>query len=284
MRQRGAVRYAVYLILFLSGTVIFLIAAFPGDQMAEMLNDRMKNFAGGALSVDSAAYVFPMSLGVTGFGARIGDTHVNLGNATVSFGLKSFVGRDRKAGIVLKGPWGELPVTVDVKGRTWSIKARGKGIDLSRIPGGQDLPVKLSGRLSLDVGLDVDGEGQGKISGKGNARVDGVSLSGGALDILGAGALGITRGVVFWTIEDNLLTLGEATLQGDLVGDARGTALLFPSNIENSRLNLTLDLRPSAASRRRLAPLFFLAGARAKTDGSVTVKVGGTVGRPKISL
>ncbi|NOY87186.1 MAG: type II secretion system protein GspN, partial [Deltaproteobacteria bacterium] len=284
MRGRGAVRYVVYLLLFLSGTAIFLISTFPGGRMAEMLNARMKDVTGGVLSMDSAAFVFPLSLKVTGLDAMIGGAHVNLGNAMVSFGLKSFVGHDRSAGIVLKGPWGELPVTLEKEGRTWHIKGRGKGIELARIPGGQNLPVKLSGRLSLDVDLDVDSDGKGKISGKGNARVGDASLSGGAMDILGAGSLGISRALVFWTVKDNLLTLGETTVQGDIIGDARGTALLFPSNIKNSRLNMTLSLRPSASSRKRLAPLFLLAGARAKTDGSVTVQVRGTVGNPKISL
>ncbi|GBE14289.1 hypothetical protein BMS3Abin14_00330 [bacterium BMS3Abin14] len=284
MRRFGAVRYAAYALLFLSMTVIFLISTFPGDRMAEMLNGRMKDVTDGALSVDSAEYVFPMSMRVTGLSARLGGADVGLGNATVSMGPRSLVGKDRRAGIVLNGPWGELPVTLEMTGRTWNVRGRGEGIELSRIPGGQDLPVKLSGRLSLDVDLEVNSEGPGKISGKGNARVEAASISGGALDILGAGALKVTSGVVFWTIEDNLLTLGEVAIQGDVIGNARGTALLYPSNLENSRINMTFTLRPSAASRKRLAPLFLLAGAGAKADGSITVKVRGTFRRPKLSL
>jgi hypothetical protein len=111
-----------------------------------------------------------------------------------------------------------------------------------------------------------------------------IEIAGDLLEALNFAPLRISRTAVVATIKDNVLTLGENSIEGDLAVNARGTVKISVDDYEASRLDLIVELKPSLESRGRLLPVFNLMGAKSKPNGSVGMRVRGTVGRPSITM
>jgi type II secretion system protein N len=270
LKDRSGLRIAVYLVFFLLLTAVLVFVNFPMDRVTEGINGRLETASGGAATVESAHFSLPLSLVLSNLSVKLNGKRLNVGDARVTPHLLSLVGSSRGADVVFAGPWGKLPVSFGTDNGGWSLEGGNDEIDLSLFPGVDGLPVDIVGNLSL--------------SGKINIRLNEAVISGQTMEMFGVKPVNLNNIQTFMSVEKNLLTLGETKIEGDIMGEGRGTIRLIPSDIGKSRLDLTLNLRPSLEAREQLAPLFSLAGARKKPDSSLTVRIRGTIDQPQFSI
>jgi type II secretion system protein N len=282
LKDRSGLRIAVYLVFFLLLTAVLVFVNFPMDRVTEGINGRLETASGGAATVESAHFSLPLSLVLSNLSVKLNGKRLNVGDARVTPHLLSLVGSSRGADVVFAGPWGKLPVSFGTDNGGWSLEGGNDEIDLSLFPGVDGLPVDIVGNLS--VGGDLNFVSEGSLSGKINIRLNEAVISGQTMEMFGVKPVNLNNIQTFMSVEKNLLTLGETKIEGDIMGEGRGTIRLIPSDIGKSRLDLTLNLRPSLEAREQLAPLFSLAGARKKPDSSLTVRIRGTIDQPQFSI
>jgi len=284
LKSRSGLRITLYVLFFLFLTAIFVFANFPMDMVTNRANKELSTLSGGAARVKSARFSLPASLVISELTVDPGGGDLNIGDARVTPHLRSLLGSSRGADVVITGPWGKLPISFVTQSGGWDLSGDSNKIELSLLPGADGLPVDIEGSLSITTDLNYVPEGNGSLSGKINLGLNSAVVSGQAMEMFGVKPVNLKNVQVFMTIEKNLLTFGETKIEGDVMGEGRGTIRLDPTDPGNSRLDLTLNLRPSLDARERLAPLFTLLGAGRKPDSSVTVRIRGTIDQPQVSM
>ena len=146
------------------------------------------------------------------------------------------------------------------------------------------LPILLEGEVMVSMKLGSIDQSRGISSGDIILTSDAIEISGDLLETLGFSPLKISRVLATATVEDNVLTLVENSLEGDVNAVARGTVRWAPSNDTASRRDLILEVSPGAGQRERMMPIFTLLGARTRADGSINLRVRGTVGKPAVTM
>jgi type II secretion system protein N len=147
----------------------------------------------------------------------------------------------------------------------------------------EGLPFDLDGSVKAVLELQMPDPSNGFVNGQGHFTGSGIEAHGSLLEALDLSRLRFSNLTAFFTVQDNVLTVKENALEGDLRASARGTVRLVPDDPMNSRLDLILDVKPESETKERLSPAFTLMGARQKADGSVSFRIRGTIRRPSIT-
>jgi type II secretion system protein N len=284
MMAGKAVRPTVYLLLFALFTAIFLVVNFPQDQVAAYVNQWMKENAGNVLTAQAASAQFPLSIRLRDIELASGGRKYPVGDLSLSPTLASLVRERKSFSALLEGDWGTLPIDMAFDRERWEVGFNGDGIELSMLPAAPDLPIDLEGELSIDTRIKGTGGGKPVFSGEGSIHLVDAVVGGDALELFGVDEIKLTKVRLFWSAEDNLVTLQETGIEGDIMGDIGGTILVLPGNPGNSRVNLTLNLRPSLEAQDRIGPLMSLLGSKTGSSGGVRVTIDGTLGEPKFAL
>jgi type II secretion system protein N len=210
---------------------------------------------------------------------------MDLGTAVARPGLIGLLTGKQSADVHLVNPWLETDFTVVSSGESRTLDVRSASIDLSSLP--EDMityPVTLEGLLEASLAVGLTGTPRAVLSGDVSVGSEDIEIGGDLLQTLGVAPLSISRFLATGTIRDNVLTLGENAVEGDLGAVARGTVRIDPANYLASRLDLTVEITTDPRVRDRLVPLFSLLGARARADGSIILRVRGAVGRPSVTM
>lgn len=284
MKSRSGLRITLYVLFFLFLTAIFVFANFPMDVVTNRVNKELSTLSGGAARVKSARFSLPASLVISDLTVDPGGGELNIGDARVTPHLRTLLGSSRGADVVIAGSWGKLPISFVTGSGGWDLSAVTENIKLSLLPGVEGLPVDIEGVLSVKTDLNYVEEGGGSLSGKIDLEINSAVVSGRTMEMFGVKPVNLKIVRAYLTVEKNLLTFGETRIEGDIMGDGRGTVRLVPADPGSSRLDLTLNLRPSLEARERLVPLFTLLGEGRKPDSSVTVRIRGTIDQPQVSM
>ncbi|UCF31766.1 MAG: type II secretion system protein GspN [bacterium] len=275
------VLYSLLLILF---TVVFTALNFPQDRVSAYVDEWIKSRAGDRITAETARVGLPLSLHVSKIQLDSEGRKIPLGDLVIKPGIVSLFRSEKSLSALLKGSWGSLPFSLEMGRENWVLDLKGNDIDLSRLPAVETMPVNLEGVLAIQAHLDGSSQDQAEWAGNGSIHLTDVRLSGNLLDMVGVGILNLSDVRLPWSARENLVTLKETDVAGDIMGKAAGTILVNPGSVENSRLSLTLDLRPSLEARDRIGPLLSLLGSNSGPENGVSVKVRGTLGQPKLSL
>ena len=284
MKSRNGIRFALYAAFFLLLTAVFVVFNFPMEKVTDRVNQELSAVSGGTAQVKSARFSLPLSIRLSDLTVVVNGSSLEIGDAFVTPHLRSLLGSSRGADVMFVGPWGKFPVSFSAQGDGWELSGVSDELEVSQFPGTDSLPVDINGRLSISTDLNYSPEGRGSLSGKINLGLNSAVISGRTMEMFGVKPVNLNRIQAFLNIEKNLLTFGETKMEGDVMGDGRGTIRIVPADPGSSRLDLTLNLRPSLDARERLAPLFTLLGGRKKPDGSVNVRIRGTVNQPQVSM
>ena len=283
MNRQDAIRYLLYFVIFSLFTTIFFIATFPGEWLKGMINGQVSSLSNGTVAVTETSLSFPWSVRLKGITASISGEILDLGDATVSPDLAAiFTGR-KGVKVSFVGTAGTGKVSFRSSQAGGKVIAAPLNVDLTGVSSFLQLPVQLEGQVKGELVLET-GDLNGNVwSGEGTASADSITMNGPLLEAFGMAPFNLSGFKLFFTVEDNLVKLGENEVQGDISAKVRGTVKLDPRRPENSRLDLVVVLRPGADTREKLSPLLTLMGARPRADGSVQLKVKGTVGRPSVT-
>jgi type II secretion system protein N len=285
MNRQAILRSIVYAVLFIFFALFFMLLTYPSDRLTDQVNGLLFAASEGAVSVENVRFKPPLSLEVGKVTLDVGQGSVNMGRAVVGMRFLSLLSGNKGANVRLENPWLDSSFTVVSSGEGWDLDAPRIEIDLSELP--EDImpfPLRLKGKVGMSLNLLSTDASKGVSSGALRITSEPIEMSGDLLETLGLAPFRVTSFMAVATVKDNILTLGENAMEGDLAGTARGDIRIPPANFMASRLNLTVELRPGPEYRERLAPLFTLMGARPRADGGVSFKVRGTVGKPSITM
>jgi len=146
------------------------------------------------------------------------------------------------------------------------------------------LSLDLSGKLTISLDLVSETPSEEVYSGHVRVSSGPVVISGDLLQSLGFSPFNITSLSLVATVKDNVVTLGENGVDGDLNAVANGEIRLLPADLMASRLNLNVELVPGPDKKEKLGPIFALMGARTRSDGSINIRVRGTVANPSVTM
>ncbi len=283
MKPRPGLRLTAYMLLFLVLTAFFTLAGYPTERLTDLANAQLAGITGNTLVVRQAAFSLPLSIrfGEVFFQGR--EDSLPLGQMRVTPAFSRILKGQWGIRGTLEGPWLESRVSLWPQEADWSVLVRDLTLRLSLLPDALSPPFELDGDLTGSLGLSTKDPGKGPWSGEGRFAAGPVRVSGGLLEPFGLSPVDLTELSLVFTVRDNLLEVKENSLEGDLSANVRGTVLLVPARLEASRLDLTLELRPGPENREKLRPIFTLLGARPGPDGSVTLRVRGTVARPSMT-
>lgn len=281
---RKLLRPGVYVLLFLLFTVLFAVMNLPQERIAGYVNAWMRENVGDLFTAEAVRVKPPLSLHISGINMRLGGGDLPLGDLVVTPGLRSLLSSRKSLSALLEGDWGQIPLSLKVDRDSWVLDTKGHGMDLSLSPAAGYLPLDLVGAMSADAHLEGTTGGQSRFSGEGSFLLTDVRLSSDMLDMIGVGKVSLSEVRLYWSAEDNLVTFRETKAVGDITGEMGGTILVYPGNPEASRVNLTLNLRPSPEATERFETVLSLLGSKRGPDGGVRVRVRGTLGEPKFSL
>ncbi|MDF1525663.1 MAG: type II secretion system protein GspN [bacterium] len=285
MNRQAVLRSIVYLALFLSFTLLFILLNYPSERLTDQVNGFLFAATEGAVSVDNVRFRPPLSLEAGEVTVVVGQGSVDMGRAVVGMRLFSFLSGNKGADVRLENPWLDSSLTVVSSGEGWDLDAPKIEIDLSELP--EDImpfSMQLKGKVDLSLNLLSTDSSMGVSSAEVKITSGPIEMSGDLLETLGLAPFPISSVMAVATVKDNVLTLGENALEGGLAGSARGDIKIAPANFMASRLNLTVELTPGPEYRERLTPLFALMGARAKANGSVSFKIRGTIEKPAVTM
>jgi type II secretion system protein N len=199
--------------------------------------------------------------------------------------LFTFLSGKSGADVRLENPWLDSSLTFVASREGWDLDVRSMEIDLSQLPDDiMTLPLRLKGKVEVSLNLLSNDPSQDVLSGDVRITSGPIELSGDLLETFGFAPFRISRVMAVATIKDNVVTLGENAIDGDLTAAARGKIRIASANYMASRLDLTLELKPGAEYRKRLLPIFTLMGARPRADGSVNIRVRGTLENPTVTM
>ncbi|TNF46940.1 type II secretion system protein GspN, partial [bacterium] len=171
MKGRSGLRTAIYLLFFLLVTVVLILVNFPMEKVTDRINEELGTASGNKTSVKSAHFSLPLSLVLTDVTLSVNGEQLNVGDARVTPHLLSLLDSSRGANVAFVGPWGKLPMSVVTDGGGWSLEGGSDKIQISLLPGFEDLPVDIAGDLSINGDLNYLPEGQGSLSGRINLRL-----------------------------------------------------------------------------------------------------------------
>ncbi len=260
MKRAAVARLSVYVVLFLVLTGLFLLLNLPEERLAATVNKRIEAMAPGLLSVSGASLRPPMTLALSGVRARLSGQDVDVGTVELRPVLHTLFGKNRRVRGTASGSWGGGDFTLLLMKGSRGIEFDGVKVDLSALPVTGKLPITLAGYVNARERASFIPEGGGRIVGEGFFGSQEVVLAGGILTVVGAGEIRLAPVEVNWKAADNLMTLGEAEIGGDLIGNAKGTVRLAPADLGSSRLDIAVTLRPSAEAKDRLGSVMVAAG------------------------
>ena len=285
MNRQAILRSIVYVVLFLFFTLLFMLLNYPSERLTDQVNGLLFAASEGAVYVENVSFKPPLSLEVGKITLDVGQGSVDMGRAVVGMRFLSLLSGNKGANVRLENPWLDSSLTVVSSREGWDLDARRIEIDLSELPEDfMPFSLQLKGKVDLSLNLLSTDASKGVTSGAVRITSEPIEMSGDLLETLGLAPFHISSLMAVATVKDNILTLGENAIEGDLAGTARGDIRIPPANFMASRLNLTVELTPGPEYRERLVPVFTLMGARPRADGSVSFKVRGTVGKPSITM
>jgi type II secretion system protein N len=285
MNRQAVLRSIVYVVLFLFFTLLFMLLNYPSERLTDQVNGLLLGASKGTVHVESVRFKPPLSLEMGKVLLQVDQRSVDMGRAVVGMRFLSFLSGKKGANVNIENPWLNSSLIIVSSGKGWDLEARWVDLDLSELP--EDImpfPLSLKGKVGVSLNLLSADASKGVSSGAVRVTSEPIAMSGDLLETLGLAPFRITSLMAVATVKDNILTLGENAVEGDLGATARGDISIAPANFIASRLNLTVELRPGPEHRERLAPLFSLMGARPKADGSFSFKVRGTVGNPAVTM
>jgi len=286
MNRRAAFHILAYVALFVFFTFLFVLINYPSERLADQVNGYLLEATEGSITVGSARIKPPRSLELGGITLEMDQGgSLNLGRAVVSLRILALLAGNKGAEVRLENPWLDSDLSFVSTGEDWDIDVRSAEIDLSELPEEiLTLPLSLTGKIGLSFNLRSSDPAKGISSGEIDVTSGPIEIGGDLLEALNLAPLRISRAAAVATIKDNILTLGENSIEGDLAASARGVIRIAFVDYTASRLDLTVELKPGPSSRDRLLPVFKLMDAKPKPDGSINMRVRGTVGRPSITM
>ena len=285
MNRQAILRSIVYVVLFIFFTLLFILPNYPSQRLTDQVNRFLLDASKGAVSVDNVRFRPPLSLEAGEVTLEVGQSSVDMGRAVVGMRFLSFLSGKKGANVDLENRWLNSSLTIVSSGKGWDLDVRRVELELSELP--EDImpfPLSLKGKVGVSLNLLSADASKGVSSGAVRITSEPIEMGGDLLETLGLAPFRITSLMAVATLKDNILTLGENAMEGDLAGTARGDIRIGPANFMASRLNLTVELTPGPEYRERLVPVFTLMGARPRADGSVSFKVRGTVENPTVTM
>jgi type II secretion system protein N len=286
MNRKVVLHSIAYFAIFVIFTILFVVFNYPAQRLADQINRRIGTISKGALTVGSARIKPPLSLEMGEISLDVGQGRwLDMGEAVVGVRLLPLLSGKKGADIRLVNPWLDSSSTLVSSEDGWDLDVRSMDIDLSELPEEvMTLPLRLEGKVGVSMSLHSKDPSQDISSGDVNLTSGPIEISGDLLEALGFSPLRISRVLAVATIKDNLMTLGENSIEGDLTANVRGEMRIAPADYLASRLNLTVELKPGPGNRERLVPIFNLMGAQPRADGSIIFRVRGTLGRPSVTM
>ena len=284
MNRKAALRYIIYIAVFIFFTILFIVVNFPAQKTTLLVNQILAEISDSSVTARKAEFILPFSLKVKDISVQVNKNPLDLGEAIVTPSLLALITGRKKADVRLQGPWIISRFLVSSQGDGGVFVLRSMDIDLSRLPETASLPFELSGNVEATAALQTEDWAKRIFSGEARSTSGAIVADGGLLGTFGLAPMGFSKFSAVATIEDNVMTLGETFIEGDISATARGEIRIAPADFMASRLDLTVELRPGPEYRERLAPVFTMIGARSRADGSVHIGVRGTVGEPSITM
>lgn len=283
MNRKSFLRFSGYIIWFFLLTLLFAVVNFPRDNLTSWVNGRLTLWTDEIIKCREASLALPFSLRLRGVTLDPGTDPVVLGDAVISPSLPSFLTGGKGASVRISGIWGTSKIKMRTARGKWRVELTSLEADLGKAPLPEGLPYRVAGVAAVQGNLQGEGGSSQDLSGQGEIRGEGIEISGSLLEAVDLSPLRFSGMDLVFTIEKGVLSIGENHLRGDFTGDMRGTVGLTPGRLQNSRLNMTLQVRPDSRIREKVLPLLSLAGARPGPDGGTIWRIRGTLGRPSIS-
>lgn len=283
MKRRTYLRTAGIVFLYLCLTLVFFIMNYPAENLTAALNRRLSLVSNRALRVEEVSLKPLLSLKLGGVSVDMGKNWQVLGDAVVSpLFVPLLTGKKAVKGN-LDGPWVESRFRAGYRDGGWDLDVNSLTVKLETLPLPEDLPLELDGNAEAVLELEVPDASSIQLEGQGQITGTDIQASGGVLEPLGISPLRFPSLSVFFTVQNNVLTLKENNLTGDISASARGTVRLVPSQPGSSHLDLTLDIVPGAEVRDSLAPVLSLLGIRQRANGRIVLRIRGTIDRPSVT-
>ena len=285
MNIKAVYRTLIYVGVFVLFTLFFLVVNFPSEKLTDQINEWILPASNGTLAAGNARIKLPLSLEVGAITLKLDHGLLDLGKAVVRPHVLGMLGGKKGADVNLENPWLDASFSVVAEGQGLDLDIAHAVIDLATFPQ-EILPVPLELVGEVELSMELFSKDLTREVSSGDVRITSgpVTVGGDLLSAVGFSPLKITTISAFATIEENVATLGENTIEGDINANARGVIRLTPANFRASRLDLALQVKPDPDSRERLEPIFSLMGARIRSDGSINLRVRGTVEKPSITM
>ena len=285
--NRQVVLYSIiYVALFIFFTLFFIPVNYPPERLTDQVNGWIWAASKGTLTVENARIKLPLSLEVGEITLDVGQGRsVEMGDAVVGMRFLTLLTGKRGADVRLENPWLKSSLNLVSSGEGWNLDVQSMEIELSELPDDvMPFPLRLDGKIGMSLNLLSNDPSQGISSGEVRITSGPIEIDGDLLKALGFAPLGISRVSAVATVKDNVVTLGETAIEGDLTAAARGVIRIASDDYLTSRLDLTVELKPGPGNRERLVPVFTMMGVRPRADGSVNFRVRGTVGSPSVTM
>lgn len=284
MSRRDTLRIAAYVLLFAVFTAVFTFLNYPRERLTNSVNWWLSRNVEG-LAVSRADLTLPAAMKLEGLELSVAGDPVDLGRAVVTPRWLALLSGKKGVDVRLEGGWAQGRFDLLSSPAGWRVRVRSARVDLSRIPSRLlPLPVELTGSVEATLTLVSEDAAAGITEGQMSVSSGPMTAGGPLLETFGVAPLGFTRLFAVAAVEDNVLTLGENGLEGDLTAAARGVVRITPSDPLASRVDITVEASPGPGSRERLAPLLNLLGGRRGADGRMILHVRGTLGRPSVTM
>jgi len=276
MNRKALYRILIYAAVFIFFTLIFLVINYPSEKLTDQVNAWILPASNGTLAAGNSRFKPLLSMEVSEITLELDHGSLGLGDAVVRPHIFKMLTGKMAADVNFSNPWLNSNFSAVSSGESLDLVMPDAVVDLSRLP--EDifpLPLELNGKI--EISMELFSKDLSREISNGDARmISGpISVGGDLLKTLGFDPLKIARVSAVATVQDNVVTLGENTVEGDLNAIARGVIRLSP---------LAVELTPDSESRERLKPIFALMGARTRSDGSINLRIRGTMGRPSITM
>ncbi|MBN2720047.1 MAG: type II secretion system protein GspN [Proteobacteria bacterium] len=283
MNRKSVLRLSGYLIWFLLLTLLFAFVNFPRDNLTSWVNGRLSLWTDEIVRCREASLAIPFSLRLKDVTLDPGANPVVIGDAVISPSLSSFLTGGKGASVRISGIWGISKIKARSGRGGWKFELTSLEADLGRAPLPETLPYRVAGAATVLGTLQGEGESAQTLTGEGEIRGEGIEISGSLLEAVDLSPLKFSGVDLVFTVDKGVLSIGENRFLGDFTGEMRGTMALNPGRLQDSRLNMTLQVRPDSRIREKVLPLLSMAGARPGPDGGTTWRIRGTLDRPSIS-
>ena len=285
MNLKAVYRILIYVGVFVFFTLFFIVVNYPSEKLTDQVNAWIVPASNGTLAAGNARVKLPFSLELGEISLNLDYGSLKLGKAVVRPHVLGIIGGKRAADVNLEGPWLDSSLSVVAEGQSLDLDVKHAVVDLAMLPEGI-FPVPLEWVGKVELSGELFSKDLGREISSGDARItsEPITVGGDILSAVGFAPLKITSISAIATVEDNVLTLGENAVEGDVNATARGVIRLTPANYRASQLDLTLQIKPDPGSQERLKPIFTMMGAHIRADGSINLRVRGTVGKPSITM